>query len=96
VAARAAGVVTTVAGRAGDAATAAGTRIGSEVHDGSRRMAALAHRRPIRWAGVAAGIAAALAATDRWRRRHSTPRSRAARAWQQLSHRLPRRAKSRG
>jgi hypothetical protein len=90
---RAVHTATAVAGKTGEIATSATTRVGSGVHDASGRVADLMRRRPIRWAAIAASVTAVLAAGARWRQSHTKPRSPAARAWRQISHHTSRQAK---
>lgn len=90
---RAADTATAVADKTGKMATYATSRVGSGVQDASGRVADLMRRRPTRWAAIAAGVTAGLAAAVRWRQSHTKPRSRAARAWRQISHRTSRQAK---
>ena len=84
---RAVDIATAVADKSGKIATYATSRVGSGVQDASGRVADLMRRRPTRWAAIAAGVTAGLGAAVRWRQNHTKPRSRAARAWRQISHR---------
>jgi hypothetical protein len=90
---RAVDAATAVAGKTGEVAAHATTRVGSGVQDASGRVADLVRRRPAQWAAVAAGITAALAAAARWRQTHTKPRSPVARAWRRISHSTSRQAK---
>ena len=90
---RAVDAATAVAGKTGEVAAHATTRVGSGVHDASGRVADLMRRRPAQWAAIAAGITAALAAAARWRQTHTKPRSPVARAWRRISHTTSRQAK---
>jgi len=93
VKARAADTANAVAGKAGDMATRATTRIRSGGHHTSGRVADLMHRRPTGWAAIGAGFTAAIAAAARWRDTHAKPRNPAARAWRQVVNSTSRQAK---
>lgn len=90
---RAVDTATAMAGKTGKMAAYATTRVGSGVHEASGRVGDLMRRRSTQVAAIAAGVAAALAATRRWRQHHAKPSSRAARAWRQISHRTSGQAK---
>jgi hypothetical protein len=89
---RAVDAATAVAGKTGEVAADATSRVGSGVRDASGRVADLARRRPARWAAIAAGITAALAAAARWRQTRTKPHSPVTRAWRRISHSTSRHA----
>lgn len=91
--ARAADTATAVAGKAGDMATRATTRIRSGVHHTSGRMIDLMHRRFTGWAAIGADFTAAIASAAQWRHTHTKPRNPAARAWRQVANSTSRKAK---
>jgi hypothetical protein len=93
VKARAADAATAVAGKAGDMATQATTRIRSGVQHTSGRVADLMRRRRTGWAATGAGVTAAIAAAARWRHTHTKPRTPAGRAWRQVSNSTSRQVK---
>jgi hypothetical protein len=93
VKARAADTATAVAGKAGDMATRATTRIRSGVHHTSGRMIDLMHRRFTGWAAIGADFTAAIASAAQWRHTHTKPRNPAARAWRQVANSTSRKAK---
>jgi len=93
VKARAADTANAVAGKAGDMATRATTRVRSGVHHTSGRVTDLMHRRPTGWAAIGTGFTAAIAAAARWRHTHTKPRNPAARAWRQVANSTSRQAK---
>src|SRR5258706_15882647 len=62
---RAVDTATAVAGKTGEMATYATSRVGSGVQDASGLVADLLRRRPTRWAAIAAGVTAGLAAAVR-------------------------------
>jgi len=86
VKARAADTANAVAGKAGDMATRATTRVRSGVHHTSGRVTT-------GWAAIGTGFTAAIAAAARWRHTHTKPRNPAARAWRQVANSTSRQAK---